>query len=143
MTKNPTDRAREVVELAQSLGIEVRTVDDARLDQLANGEVHQGVVAQVQGEVLRQSIEQILDGLTTAPLLLLLANLARLSGEPSAGPQQLAAFGARITASPGSVFAEVLTSLATGGRAADGAREGLVERHGEKSVVRPPAHEGR
>jgi 23S rRNA (guanosine2251-2'-O)-methyltransferase len=65
-------RARDVVELAQSFGIEVRTVDDAQLDQLANGEVHQGVVAQVQGEVLRQSIEQILDGLTTAPLLLLL-----------------------------------------------------------------------
>ena len=59
---------------------------------------------------------------SAAPLLLLLANLARLSGESGAGPQELAAFGARITASPASVFAEVLTSVATGGRAADGAR---------------------
>ena len=59
---------------------------------------------------------------SAAPLLLLLANLARLSGEPGAGPQQLAAFGARITASPASVFAEVLTSVASGGGAADGAR---------------------
>ena len=45
---------------------------------------------------------------SAAPLLLLLANLARLAGEPSAGPQQLAAFGARIRSSPASVFAEVL-----------------------------------
>ncbi len=50
---------------------------------------------------------------SAAPLLLLLANLARLSGESGAGPQQLAAFGARITASPASVFAEVLTSVAS------------------------------
>ena len=65
-------RAREVIELAQSLGIEVRAADEARLSQLAEGEVHQGIVAQVQADVQRQSVEQILDGLTTAPLLLLL-----------------------------------------------------------------------
>jgi 23S rRNA (guanosine2251-2'-O)-methyltransferase len=65
-------RAREIVELAQSLGIEVHAVDDARLAKLTDGEVHQGVVAQVQGELLRQSIEEILNALTTPPLLLLL-----------------------------------------------------------------------
>jgi 23S rRNA (guanosine2251-2'-O)-methyltransferase len=65
-------RAREIVELAQSLGIDVHSVDDTRLAQLAAGEIHQGVVAQVRGELLRQSIEEILDALTTAPLLLLL-----------------------------------------------------------------------
>ncbi len=65
-------RAREIVELAQSLGIEVHAVDDARLAQMTDGEVHQGVVAQVQGELLRQTIEEILDALTTPPLLLLL-----------------------------------------------------------------------
>jgi len=65
-------RAREIVELAQSLGIDVHAVDDARLAQLADGEVHQGVVAQVQGELLRQTIDEILDMLTTPPLLLLL-----------------------------------------------------------------------
>jgi 23S rRNA (guanosine2251-2'-O)-methyltransferase len=65
-------RAREIVELAQSLGIEVHGVDDAHLAKLADGEVHQGVVAQVRGEVLRQSIPEVLDTLTTPPLLLLL-----------------------------------------------------------------------
>jgi 23S rRNA (guanosine2251-2'-O)-methyltransferase len=65
-------RAREIVELAQSLGIDVHAVDDARLAQLADGEVHQGVVAQVQGELLRQTVDEVLDALTTPPLLLLL-----------------------------------------------------------------------
>jgi 23S rRNA (guanosine2251-2'-O)-methyltransferase len=65
-------RAREVIELAQALGIDIRTVDDNRLAQLANGEIHQGVVAEVQGESLRQSIGEILDALATPPLLLLL-----------------------------------------------------------------------
>jgi len=65
-------RAREIVELAQSLGIDVREVDDARLSRLAEGEIHQGVVAQVQGETLRQTIESVLDALTAPPLLLLL-----------------------------------------------------------------------
>ena len=65
-------RASEIVELAKSLGIEVHAVDDTRLAKLTEGEVHQGVVAQVQGEVLRQSIEEILNALTTPPLLLLL-----------------------------------------------------------------------
>jgi 23S rRNA (guanosine2251-2'-O)-methyltransferase len=65
-------RAREIVELAQTLGIDVHTVDDARLAQLADGEVHQGVIAQVQREQLRQNLEEILDELTAPPLLLLL-----------------------------------------------------------------------
>ena len=65
-------RAREVVELAQALGIDIRTVDDSRLAQLADGESHQGVVAEVHGESLRQSIDEILAALATPPLLLLL-----------------------------------------------------------------------
>jgi 23S rRNA (guanosine2251-2'-O)-methyltransferase len=65
-------RAREVLELAQSLGIEVHSVDEAQLGKLAGGEVHQGVVAQVKGELLARSIEEILDSLTAPPLLLLL-----------------------------------------------------------------------
>lgn len=65
-------RALEIVELAQSLDIDVHEVDDARLSRLAEGEIHQGVVAQVQGEALRQTIESVLDALTAPPLLLLL-----------------------------------------------------------------------
>src|SRR5205085_9957166 len=65
-------RAREIVELAHAAGIDIRTVDDGRLDQLSDGEIHQGVVAEIQTDPLRQSIEQILDPLTAPPLLLLL-----------------------------------------------------------------------
>ena len=68
-------RAREIVELAQTLGIDVHAVDEARLAKLADGAVHQGVVAQVQGEQLRQTLQQILDGLNAPPLLLLLDGL--------------------------------------------------------------------
>lgn len=59
---------------------------------------------------------------SAAPLLLLLTNLARLADDPSTGPQQLAAFGARVTNTPASVFADVLTSAASGASSADGAR---------------------
>jgi 23S rRNA (guanosine2251-2'-O)-methyltransferase len=65
-------RAREIVQLARSLSIEVHAVDDARLAKLTQGELHQGVVAQVREEALRQSIPEILDALTAPPLLLLL-----------------------------------------------------------------------
>ena len=65
-------RAREIVELAHTLGIEVHAVDDVRLARLADGEVHQGVVAQIQGEHPQQNLEEILEALTTPPLLLLL-----------------------------------------------------------------------
>lgn len=59
---------------------------------------------------------------SAAPLRLLLTNLSRLADESSVGPEQLAAFGAHITGSPASVFADVLTSAGSGGSAADGAR---------------------
>jgi 23S rRNA (guanosine2251-2'-O)-methyltransferase len=65
-------RAHEIIELARSLGIEAHAVDDARLSKLAEGEAHQGVVAQVGDAVLGQSIPEILDAITTPPLLLLL-----------------------------------------------------------------------
>jgi 23S rRNA (guanosine2251-2'-O)-methyltransferase len=65
-------RVREIVELAESLGIEIRAVDEARLTALTGGEAHQGVVAEVRSEALRQSVDEILDALTGPPLLLLL-----------------------------------------------------------------------
>ena len=43
-------RVRELVELAQSLGVEVRAVDDERLATLTGSEVHQGVAAEVGSE---------------------------------------------------------------------------------------------
>ncbi len=65
-------RAREIVDLAQSLGIEVHSTDEGRLDQLADGGAHQGVVAQIRPEAMSQTIEEVLDGLTAPPLLVLL-----------------------------------------------------------------------
>jgi 23S rRNA (guanosine2251-2'-O)-methyltransferase len=65
-------RARAIAELAQSLGIEVHAVDDRRLAQLAEDGVHQGVVAQIRGEVLGKTIEEVLNALSGPPLLLLL-----------------------------------------------------------------------
>ncbi len=65
-------RVRELVDLAQSLGIEVRTVDEGRLATLAGSDAHQGVVAEVRSQPLHRSIEEILDGLTGPALLLLL-----------------------------------------------------------------------
>lgn len=65
-------RAREIVDLADSLGIEVHSIDDARIDQLARGGVHQGVIAQIRSEAIRQTVEEVLGGLTAPPLLLLL-----------------------------------------------------------------------
>jgi 23S rRNA (guanosine2251-2'-O)-methyltransferase len=65
-------RVRELVELAQSLGVEVRAVDDERLATLTGSDVHQGVAAEVGSERLSQTIEEILDALTEPPLLLLL-----------------------------------------------------------------------
>ncbi len=65
-------RAREIVEVAQALGVEIHSADDARLAQLAGGGVHQGVVAQVRSEVVRRTIEEVLDALAAPAFLLLL-----------------------------------------------------------------------
>ena len=67
-------RLAELCSLAQRAGIQVSTADDATLDKLAEGERHQGVVAEVlprAGDPETQ-LEEALEAAGSAPLLLVL-----------------------------------------------------------------------
>lgn len=59
---------------------------------------------------------------SAAPLVTLLANLARLAGEPAAQPEALAALADRWTGSTSAVFHDVVAPTGTGVPAADAAR---------------------
>jgi len=65
-------RMRELLRLAQRLGVEARRVDAARLDRLCPNRRHQGVVALVESRPPSVTLEAVLDRLGDAPLLLLL-----------------------------------------------------------------------
>jgi 23S rRNA (guanosine2251-2'-O)-methyltransferase len=65
-------RMRELLRLAQRLGVEARRVDAGRLDRLCPNRRHQGVVALVESHPPSVTLEALLDGLGDAPLLLLL-----------------------------------------------------------------------
>ena len=65
-------RLRELVERAETSGVAVHAIEDARLDALAGGGSHQGVVALVSGEVAARTLDELLDGLAEAALLLVL-----------------------------------------------------------------------
>lgn len=65
-------RMKELRALADSLGIRLIAVDAQRLDGLAGGVRHQGVVAMAEALRMPQFIEDVLEGLQEPPLLLLL-----------------------------------------------------------------------
>jgi len=65
-------RARELNERAAAAGVEVHSVDDARLDALAGHGAHQGVVALVSGESVAPTLDELLDGINEPALLLVL-----------------------------------------------------------------------
>jgi 23S rRNA (guanosine2251-2'-O)-methyltransferase len=65
-------RMRELVERAEIAGVAVHAADEARLQALAGNDRHQGVVAVVDIDVPHLSLEEVLDGLAEAPLLLVL-----------------------------------------------------------------------
>ena len=65
-------RMRDLAKLAQSLGLRVLEVDARRLDGMAPPGRHQGVVARVDALRPQISLEDLLDGLKEAPLLLAL-----------------------------------------------------------------------
>jgi len=65
-------RLRELVERAETSGVAVHAIEDARLDALAGGGSHQGVVALVSGEVAARTLDELLDGLAEPALLLVL-----------------------------------------------------------------------
>jgi 23S rRNA (guanosine2251-2'-O)-methyltransferase len=65
-------RAKDLRKLAEATGVRVIPVDAKRLDGMAGGTRHQGVVAQAQPLDMPKFIEDVLEGLSEPPLLLLL-----------------------------------------------------------------------
>jgi 23S rRNA (guanosine2251-2'-O)-methyltransferase len=65
-------RMRELIERAQSAGVAVHTADEQRLHALAGDDHHQGVVAVVDTDLPHLTLEEVLDGIAEAPLLLVL-----------------------------------------------------------------------
>ena len=65
-------RARDLKELAKKLDVRVIPVESKRLDGMSGGAKHQGVVAQAQAIDMPKFIEDVLDGLSEPPLLLIL-----------------------------------------------------------------------
>ena len=65
-------RARKVADLANAGGVRIHHADAARLDGLAKGSRHQGVVAFVEQASAAGSLEDVLEDATEPPLLLVL-----------------------------------------------------------------------
>ena len=65
-------RARDLRELAKKYDVRVIPVDAKRLDGMSGGARHQGVVAMAQEIDMPKFIEDVLEGLTEPPLLLIL-----------------------------------------------------------------------
>ncbi|MSQ70603.1 MAG: 23S rRNA (guanosine(2251)-2'-O)-methyltransferase RlmB [Betaproteobacteria bacterium] len=65
-------RARDLEAVAGQAGVRLLKVASKRMDGIAGGGRHQGVVARVEVSVSRQSLEDLLDSLTEPPLLLVL-----------------------------------------------------------------------
>ena len=65
-------RAKDLVKLAGERGIRVVSVDTARLDGMAKGESHQGVVASVAARQRYVTLDDVLDSLAEPALLLVL-----------------------------------------------------------------------
>jgi len=65
-------RSRDLVQLAEARGVRLVSVDNARLDGMAQGGRHQGVVAKVSAQQRFVTLDDVLDGLTEPALLLVL-----------------------------------------------------------------------
>ena len=65
-------RARDLLRLAEIAGVRVISTDTARLDGMAGGASHQGVVARVAAQMRHLSVDDVLDALPEPPLLLVL-----------------------------------------------------------------------
>src|SRR5881397_1125732 len=65
-------RVRELIERAETAGVAVHAVDDARLAALAGNDRHQGVVAVVAGGMPHRTLDDVLENLAEPALLLVL-----------------------------------------------------------------------
>jgi 23S rRNA (guanosine2251-2'-O)-methyltransferase len=65
-------RARDFAATVHSSGARLMRVSASRLDGMAGGGRHQGVVARVEANTQKQTLEELLESLATPPLLLVL-----------------------------------------------------------------------
>jgi 23S rRNA (guanosine2251-2'-O)-methyltransferase len=65
-------RMRDLVQLAEARGVRMVSLDTARLDGMAGGARHQGVVAQVAAQQRYVTVDDVLDNLAEPALLLVL-----------------------------------------------------------------------
>jgi 23S rRNA (guanosine2251-2'-O)-methyltransferase len=65
-------RSRDLAHMAETCGVRVVGVDAARLDGMARGENHQGVVACIDARQRYVTLDDVLDNLTEPALLLVL-----------------------------------------------------------------------
>jgi len=65
-------RAKDLRKLAERLGVRVISVDSKRLDGMAGGTRHQGVVANADDVKVPQFIEDVLESIEEPPLILVL-----------------------------------------------------------------------
>ncbi|MDK9725427.1 MAG: 23S rRNA (guanosine(2251)-2'-O)-methyltransferase RlmB [Sterolibacteriaceae bacterium MAG5] len=65
-------RVRDLLKAAENAGVRVMPVDTARLDGMAGGQRHQGVVAKVSAVQRHVTLDDVLDTLTEPALLLVL-----------------------------------------------------------------------
>lgn len=70
--KRQDARARDLLKLAQTLGVRVMPVDAGRLDGMCSHGRHQGVVARIGGAHKVLKLDDVLDGLAEPALLLVL-----------------------------------------------------------------------
>jgi 23S rRNA (guanosine2251-2'-O)-methyltransferase len=65
-------RMRDLMQLAESRGVRLVSLDAARLDGMAGSSRHQGVVAKVAAQQKYLTVDDVLDGLSEPALLLVL-----------------------------------------------------------------------
>jgi 23S rRNA (guanosine2251-2'-O)-methyltransferase len=65
-------RAKDLMALAESKGLNVRQAEASRLDKMVGGARHQGVVARVETIAQAQTLDDVLAGIEGSPLIMVL-----------------------------------------------------------------------
>jgi len=72
LTGRADARMRELLERAKLAGVAVQSVDERRLHALAGHDRHQGVIAEIDAAIPSVTVDEVLDSVDAAPLLLIL-----------------------------------------------------------------------
>lgn len=65
-------RMRDLLALVTGAGLTVRTADGGRLDKMVGGARHQGVVSKVEPVAMARTLDEVLEGIEGAPLVVVL-----------------------------------------------------------------------